>query len=132
MDRATRAEAQRWIDKAQHDLRTGQLALGDKPPMEDTATFHAQQCAEKCLKAYLVLVGDHIERTHDLVRLVELRATHDKEFHNLDAPADALSHYAVGPRCPSEFSDPTGAEAADALRQAQVFMSFALDKLGPL
>ena len=44
------------------------MELGDDCPT-DTVCFHAQQCAEKCLKALLVVAGTDVPRTHDLERL---------------------------------------------------------------
>jgi HEPN domain-containing protein len=43
-----------WIRKAESDLKTSIHSLKIKPdPPFDTICFHAQQCAEKYLKAYL-------------------------------------------------------------------------------
>jgi HEPN domain-containing protein len=44
-----------WIKKAENDLITAKNSLNIKPePPLDTICFHAQQCAEKYLKAFLV------------------------------------------------------------------------------
>ena len=40
-----------WIYKADHDLRSAELLFANA--LNDTAIYHAQQCAEKSLKAYL-------------------------------------------------------------------------------
>jgi len=66
MDELKATAIQRWLIKADHDLRTAKLVLAAEPPMTDTVCFHAQQCVEKCLKAYLVLRDQHVERTHYL------------------------------------------------------------------
>lgn len=44
-----------WIKKAEGDLKTAEhtLTLKERCPF-DTVCFHAQQCAEKYLKALLV------------------------------------------------------------------------------
>ena len=62
-----------WIEKAEHDLRNAEhtLTLKDDCPF-DTICFHAQQCAEKYLKALLVFYEADFPKTHDLVLLENL------------------------------------------------------------
>lgn len=62
-----------WVLKAENDLKNAAhtLLLGKECPT-DTVCFHAQQCAEKYVKALLVLDGIPFPKTHDLERLVSL------------------------------------------------------------
>ncbi|MBM3270740.1 MAG: HEPN domain-containing protein [Candidatus Sericytochromatia bacterium] len=60
--------ARGWLRKAQSDLQTAVL-LGNSEGPYDTACFHAQQAAEKALKALLSLAGSPIPRTHSLADL---------------------------------------------------------------
>jgi len=64
------AVAAEWIGKAENDLLNGThtLTLGVRCPT-DTVCFHAQQCAEKYLKALLTLRGTDFPKTHDLEAL---------------------------------------------------------------
>lgn len=66
-----------WITKAEADLRAAAYLL--KPHDErptDAVCFHAQQCAEKYVKALLVFRGVDFPRTHDIGKLAtELPAT---------------------------------------------------------
>jgi HEPN domain-containing protein len=57
--------------------------------------FHAQQCAEKALKAYLTFHRVSFERRHDLNYLIDLCAPLDPGFEQFRAPADELTPYAV-------------------------------------
>ena len=41
--------------------------------------FHAQQAAEKLLKAWLALLGETYPTTHDLARLLAMLSVHDVE-----------------------------------------------------
>jgi len=43
-----------WLSKAQNDLRSAKKLISDEDPIYDTAIYHAQQCAEKSLKAFLI------------------------------------------------------------------------------
>ena len=64
------AVVREWLAKAENDLLTAThtLKLGRRCPT-DTVCFHAQQCAEKYLKALLVLHGIDFPKTHDLEAL---------------------------------------------------------------
>lgn len=56
-----------WITKAEGDLATAWRELrARKSPNYDSACFHAQQCAEKYLKASLQEAGSPFGKTHNL------------------------------------------------------------------
>jgi HEPN domain-containing protein len=95
MDDVKRLAIERWLAKAHNDLVTAKTMAGVDPPITDTACFHAQQCVEKCLKAFLVFADIHVEKTHYLPRLVELCATVDPVFRDLADTAVELTDYAV-------------------------------------
>jgi len=59
-----------WLQKARRDIRVAELALGED--LYDEVAFHAQQAAEKALKAVLVALGARPPRTHSLERLLAL------------------------------------------------------------
>lgn len=67
---ATVVVVREWLAKAENDLLTAThtLKLGRRCPT-DVVCFHAQQCAEKYLKAYLVYRGLDFPKTHDLEAL---------------------------------------------------------------
>lgn len=88
------------------------------PPVTDVVCFHAQQCAEKALKAFLVFAGIHIEKTHYLPHLVELCARVDPAFEALMSLAAELTDYATGPRYPDEWRDIPVDEARDSTGKA--------------
>ena len=62
-----------WVEKAEHDLRNAEhtLTLQEDCPF-DTVCYHAQQCAEKYLKAFLISKSQDFPRTHDLRLLLQL------------------------------------------------------------
>ena len=59
-----------WLAKADNDLLNIDNNLAAEHVPWDTVCFHAQQVAEKVLKAYLVYHGQRPTRTHDLVALL--------------------------------------------------------------
>jgi HEPN domain-containing protein len=67
------AVAMEWATKGDNDLKNAvhTLKLGKECPT-DTVCFHAQQCVEKYLKAFLAALGKPFPRTHDIESLVLL------------------------------------------------------------
>lgn len=91
--------------------------------------FHAQQAAEKCLKAWIASLGARYRRTHDLVALIEELSTAGEDTTDLDALAD-LNPFAVEYRY--EAFDP-GDERLDrgiVMAQIQVLFDHVQAKIG--
>jgi len=60
-----------WVSKAEGDFATAERELrARKQPNLDAACFHAQQCAEKYLKAFLQEKGIPFGKTHNLAEPV--------------------------------------------------------------
>jgi len=64
-----------WLIKANHNLKAARKLTKScdeaKELLLDIAIYHAQQCAEKALKGFLVFKKQCIEKTHDLEFLVK-------------------------------------------------------------
>ncbi len=61
-----------WISKAEGDFHTMERELrARKAPNYDSACFHAQQCCEKYLKAYLCENNIAFQKIHDLTILLK-------------------------------------------------------------
>lgn len=80
-------EARRLLAKAGEDEYVLDRLLGDAAAPEAVVGFHAQQAAEKLLKAALFLAGVAPPRTHNLAELADLAAESGLE---LPAQCDAL------------------------------------------
>jgi HEPN domain-containing protein len=65
-----------WVHRAEEDWLLARSALRRKVPLIYGATFHAQQCAEKYLKALLVSRRQACPRTHDVAALHDLCRRH--------------------------------------------------------
>jgi HEPN domain-containing protein len=61
-----------WIRIAEDDFKTAESLLLMDDPAFGIICFHAQQCAEKYLKALLVWLQIDIPKTHDLTLLARL------------------------------------------------------------
>ena len=114
-----RALARRWLSRARTDLALATVVLEKGPDMDAWACcFHAQQAAEKALKAALVARWTEPPYTHDLGALVALIPGD----LTLDVTGDDLGNlttYATGPRyvfdAGTEAEDPTWDEAERAV-----------------
>src|SRR5258708_9629550 len=64
--------SQEWIEKAEGDYKVVEDEWETSDPVRDAVCFHAQQCVEKYLKAWLTEKGMPFPRTHDLEALAKL------------------------------------------------------------
>ncbi|MBL7163641.1 MAG: HEPN domain-containing protein [Anaerolineales bacterium] len=117
-----------WATRAEEDFIMARLALRQKPPLSYSACFHAQQCAEKYLKALLVSKGVAFPRTHDLLLLQTLCEQASIFVAVNEKDLNTLSDYAVRVRYPGE--DPIPEEAKEALEIAKATRKFSKQFLG--
>lgn len=118
-----------WIRKAENDLINAQNSINIKPnPPLDTVCFHAQQCAEKYIKAFLVYYEIEFEKIHDLEELAGLASKVDKSFLEILDMCGRLTDYAVDIRYPL-FEEPTKEEAEKAIEIAEEIKKFILKRL---
>jgi len=122
----------RWVQRADHDLRTAETMLEVKDPPVDVACFHAQQCVEKCLKAFLCATDVDAPRTHDLVRLLDMCVDRDARLDTLRDTARALTDYAVTTRYPDEWRDIPVEEGRDAAGRAREAMALVQSLVLPV
>lgn len=94
--------ARAWWRKGDSDLINARMCLEAKRAL-DTACFHAQQAAEKYLKAYMSFNGIEFPFIHNLEKLVEICAAHDPEFSAIKDSAQSLTPFAVEARYDQDF-----------------------------
>ena len=104
-----------WVKKADEDYESV-VALSKKrgKAAPDVVCFLAQQCAEKYLKAYLVLHKAQFTKTHDLIDLLTRCVKIDSSFEFIHDLLKKLNQYAVEFRYPGE--DATKREATTAAK----------------
>lgn len=81
------------LHKARQDELVVERLLGDRDVDDDTLGFHAQQAAEKLLKAVLTSRNVDYPRTHNLGVLVELLASNGIELPAELADIDRLTPF---------------------------------------
>lgn len=118
-----------WLSYADEDLRLARhaLTLATGVPYRLVA-YHAQQCAEKSLKAYLVSHRIDFPYTHNISRLLEL--CRDKAHWCVDLlDAEVLSVYAITTRYPGEDEEVTRDEALRAIELAESVKDLVVQEL---
>ena len=90
-----------WLRKAASDLVA--MRASAQAGSLDAACFHAQQAAEKYLKAYLIDQNQAVPHTHNLYKLFALCSESDPAFQQLIDTADLLTPFAVEARYDTEF-----------------------------
>jgi HEPN domain-containing protein len=133
--RDSRAEAERWLRQAEHDLAFGRLALKER--FYAQACFVAQQSGEKALKAIAYALGDRVVIGHSLVELTSRLEGRVAALRSRREDAGILDQYYVPTRYPNglaggvpfeAFAEP---QAVAALAAAERFLELARSELRP-
>ncbi len=118
--------ARGFARKAVNDLSAVNLAID--AGLYDTACFHAQQAAEKLLKAFLAFHSVEFPKTHNLAKLALLCDSLDESLKSIASEVEQLTPYATVLRYDTDFW-PERSEAENALRitlQAKQFVTCRL------
>jgi HEPN domain-containing protein len=116
-------ELKSWIAHAEEDFSAANALFRLRKPLLSGACFHAQQSAEKYLKALLILKDVDFPKTHDLPTLNTL-CNNAGIITGFDPQQLVdLSEYAVHRRYPG--SQPTREETKEAIKIAKTVRKFA-------
>lgn len=111
-----------WIEKAEADYITTQKLLPTtNPQLYDIICFHAQQCIEKYLKAWLQEANAPVPRTHNLEELLALIVPTLPLWSKWQPDFKIITEYAVESRYPGDSATASNVEHAmhicDEVRQ---------------
>ncbi len=128
-DRPAPGTPQDWLARARSDLALARLPLPQGAFYEDLC-FHAQQAAEKALKAVCQYHGWTFRYTHDLAELAG-----DLKRNGLAVPpevdeATVLTSFAWEARYPGLGEPVSEEEYREAIRHAQAVVSWAEGEIG--
>ena len=102
-----------WVAKAEDDyLAALDLARRRKRPLWSGVCFHAQQCAEKYLKARMEEAGLPLQRTHDLDALLNHILPIEPLWSAFRPALQTLTAYAVNFRYPGHNANKSHARRA--------------------
>lgn len=120
-----------WLGKATEDLLAADLILAGRLDTYWTASFHAQQAAEKALKALLTRHQVDFARTHSIGELLQLAEPVLPGISpRLDA-ARALTPHAVADRYPGQEEPVTQASARRHVDVARSVLDTVTEALRP-
>lgn len=94
-----------WLSKAQEDELTCRSLLRHRDGASGVVCFHAQQMAEKFLKALLIAKTEEYPRIHDLKRLATLLEPSVPDIFTLDEEFNVLNKFYPTTRYPGDFPE---------------------------
>lgn len=113
-----------WFAKAENDIRTAEIILGDPNPPTDTTCYHCQQAVEKYLKGLLTYYQIDFLKTHDLDYLYKL-VSRKIGLQDYEADILSLNKYAIEARYPADLPILYPIEEAkEALIKAEEIIKF--------
>lgn len=119
---------QQWMRYAKADLALARAPL-PAGGLYEQLCFHAQQAAEKSLKAILVHLALDFPNTHNVQRLIDLLPPEVPRMTWLTA-AVRLTDYAVASRYPGESEPVQEDEYRHAISLAEAVVSWAEEYIG--
>jgi HEPN domain-containing protein len=124
------AEARDWLARADEDLAATRRLIQTPPPLMGIASYHAQQAAEKALKAFLAAHNAAFRPTHNLEELLPPCVAIEPSLGRFAVAARTLTPYAVRFRYPGGPLAPTQTEGELALQLAADLVEFVHGQLG--
>lgn len=118
-----------WLAHAESDLNLARLGKGRDDVLPDQVCFHAQQAAEKALKAVLLHRKVEFPFIHDIEALLEIMTQNGLGAPPDVADAGALTPYAVEARYPGYGEEITPSQVDEAISLAENVVIWATDMI---
>ena len=112
-----------WLRYARSDLELARVVRPDEVLFEGLC-FHAQQAAEKALKAVLIAKGVPPPKTHNIRTLLDLLPQEVIAPQGIEDAA-SLTDYAVTSRYPGDFESVDEEEYKETVRLAETVVLWA-------
>lgn len=129
-ERESSGSPQEWFAHAESDINLARLAKNREGILPEQVCFHAQQAAEKALKAVLLFKRIEFPFVHDLESLFELvkKDSVSVPLTVIEA-GSSLTPYAVEIRYPGHLEEVTSSDADEAIRLAEAVLRWAAEIL---
>jgi HEPN domain-containing protein len=119
-----------WLHQASVDMQAANLLLSSSDlNLCGVVCYHSQQAAEKALKGLLAAAELDIEKTHDLVRLLDLCANTGISVDLIMPAATLLTPFATQFRYPGMGENPSLSQSQEAIVAAEITLSWVLELL---
>jgi HEPN domain-containing protein len=131
MDEVKRELVREWLKKAFRDLTVAKIVARSPEAIWEASLYHCQQAAEKALKGYLAYWDRPIEKTHNLVLLLEKAGQIEPCFDTWEDAAARLTPFSTAYRYPGLFENPSLEQLNEALDDAASVLNQVLSFLPP-
>ena len=129
MNDPLKKQVKSWLSFAFEDLSTAEEVIQSKTVVRRVVCYHAQQAAEKAIKAAFVFDGKKPPRTHDLSRLCkDLQPEWSAKTTDTDQ-LKKLSTWAVDSRYPGPWPQASAEEAIEAVATARAIVEAIAEDL---
>ena len=129
-DDARLQDVRAWLSKAELDLKAAAHEISaPEEALWGDVMFHAQQAAEKAMKAFLAWHDVPFRKTHNIEELGQQCVALDATLATVADEAAPLTEYAWKFRYPGESDEPERDEAAEAVAAARNIYSAILTRL---
>ncbi len=115
-----------WIEKADHDLGSAKVIFQHIPECFDTIAFRCQQAVEKYIKAALIFSNIEIQKSHDLIYLLDKLSDYSEIDDETYVKAIPLNGFAIEIRYPNKVIMLSEVEIRKAISIADDFRSLML------
>ena len=121
-----------WLEKAHRDIFAAESLISHGEYVSGIVAFHAQQAAEKYIKALLVHEQIEFTKTHNIELLLKLVLKINKKLPDLLKDTIILTDYGVDVRYPDDLPNLTLEEAKQAVELAKKVRDAILGELPKL
>ena len=118
-----------WLNFAKEDLDTAKTLLNSEYLFNRSICYHCQQSAEKDLKAYIIYLDLPLNKTHNLIKLVDQISELDKEIIHLQKAVEVLTDYIVTARYPDDSELITDEESKLAFKESEKINNYIKTKI---
>jgi len=109
-----------WVAKALEDFDFARINFEERRPFWAQICFHFHQSAEKHLKAFIIANELDFRKTHDLLLLLRICSSKDRDFESLRDECEYLNTFYLETRYPVHWpTHLTQNEAQKALQSAE-------------
>jgi HEPN domain-containing protein len=119
------SDPREWLRRARGDVALAKTARGTPGVLYEDLCFHAQQGAEKAIKAVLVMRQVEFPKTHVIEELLDLVAHAGQQVPPEVRHSARLTRYATGARYPGGAEDVTEDDHRRALELAERVVAWA-------
>ena len=118
-----------WLNFAKEDLETAKVLLEGEYLFNRRICYHCHQSAEKNLKAFIIYLDLPLNKTHNLIKLVDQISELDKEITQLQKAVEVLTDYVVTARYPDDSELIPDEESKLAFRESEKINNYIKSKI---